>query len=119
MNIKILIINNQSSLLEVMKLILTTEGYDVIISDKYDKFLSLAIDENPDAIILDNETPRIPGELMATLLKKNEITQNIPILLLINNGGMTGGIRLESAASAHLLKPFKPEALINSVKKLF
>lgn len=118
MNKKILIINDQNSLLDVIKLILTSEGYTVAISQNYENSVDLVIKEKPDAIILDNDS-KIPGELIATLLKKNQETKHIPILLLVNKGSMAGGIKLESATSSKLLKPFKPDALLKSMRNLF
>ncbi len=79
---KILVIDDDKTAVELIEVILDSEGYDVIKSYSPKEGLQLAIDENPDIVILDLIMPEISGFNLAYQMRQNEKTKNIPIIIL-------------------------------------
>lgn len=73
----------------------------------------------PDLILMDVRMPRMTGYEACAKLKENKETQNIPVVFLSAKGQeqeiATG---LGVGAQDYILKPFAPDGLISSVKKI-
>lgn len=110
---KILVLDDEEDLLELVRFNLTKEGYDVICAATGEEGLNAAKENLPDLIILDLMLPGIDGLDVARALKNNESTKNIPIIMLTARGEeadiVTG---LELGADDYITKPFSPRIMI-------
>lgn len=79
---KILLVEDDKSLSEIYSVRLQAEGYDLISSGDGEQALSVAISERPDLIISDVMMPKISGFEMLDLLRSNNSTKNIPVIIL-------------------------------------
>lgn len=79
---KILLVEDDKSLREIYSVRLLAEGYTLISSGDGEEALAAAIGEKPDLIISDVMMPKISGFEMLDLLRSNESTKNIPIIML-------------------------------------
>lgn len=79
---KILLVEDDKSLSEIYSVRLQAEGYDLISSGDGEQALSVAISERPDLIISDVMMPKISGFEMLDLLRNNNSTKNIPVIIL-------------------------------------
>lgn len=79
---KILLVEDDKSLREIYSVRLLAEGYTLISSGDGEEALAAAIGEKPDLIISDVMMPKISGFEMLDLLRSNENTKNIPIIML-------------------------------------
>lgn len=79
---KILLVEDDNSLREIYGVRLTAEGYAVVSAADGEKALALAISERPDLIVSDVMMPRISGFEMLDLLRGNESTRNIKVIML-------------------------------------
>lgn len=79
---KILLVEDDNSLREIYGVRLTAEGYAVVSAADGEKALALAISERPDLIVSDVMMPRISGFEMLDLLRGNESTKNIKVIML-------------------------------------
>jgi two-component system alkaline phosphatase synthesis response regulator PhoP len=121
MPLKILVIDDEPNISDVIRLILQSEGYSVICANSGEEGLKLAKKELPQGIVLDVMMPKMSGYLVANLLGKDETTKKIPILFLVTASSqpMVGGnISLEMQTPYKLVKPFKPDELIKAVIKM-
>jgi CheY-like chemotaxis protein len=83
---KILIIEDEIILLELLKKKLTGEGYDVLTAMDGIEGLEKMKENRPDLILLDIVMPRMGGiEVMEEMQKSDELT-NIPIIVISNSG---------------------------------
>jgi DNA-binding response OmpR family regulator len=116
---KILVIDDMPNAVTMLKARLETWGYEVIAAFDRRQALSYAYAEKPDLIILDIVMPSGGGYSVFTRLRMSPKTRSIPIIFL------TAKDRPEDMARAYKLgaqyyvkKPYKPETLLETVKKV-
>jgi DNA-binding response OmpR family regulator len=74
--------------------------------------------ERPDLIIMDIMMPMLDGNKKAKILKDNELSRDIPILLLSSKGDEeVRQLAKEAGADGYILKPFSPADIVAKVKK--
>lgn len=113
---KILVAEDDSAIVEVVKIILENEGYTVIQTDSEEKIHQIVREEIPDLILLDIWLAGYDGGLIAKTIKSKEATSNIP-LVMISASNETEKISKEVGADDFLLKPFNIEDLLAVVRK--
>lgn len=84
--IKVLIIEDEQTLLDMYSLKLSKEGFDVIKASDGQEGLEKAKSEKPDIILLDIMLPKIDGFQVLKTLRKNKEFKNTPIIMLTNLG---------------------------------
>ena len=77
---RILLVDDEQALVEMISMRLEAEGYEVIPAYDGQQALDLARSENPDLIILDIMLPKMDGYKVCALLKKDSRYAGIPIL---------------------------------------
>lgn len=116
----ILIIDDDSDILETGKIILTSRGFEVITANNPNDGYRLVKEKSPDLIILDvMMDEHDDGFFLAQRLRKEKI--DIPILMFssVNNAlGMEFGKSDFIPVNEFLEKPVSPEILIEKVEKL-
>jgi CheY-like chemotaxis protein len=78
---KVLIIDDDPIVLAMVRVLLEDAGYEVLVRESALGTLQLVREEQPDAVLLDVMMPALNGERIATLLKNNERTRNVRIIL--------------------------------------
>ena len=85
---KILIVEDEQALQKTLGEILTQEGYEVIAASDGEMGLTLARDNNPNLILLDLILPKVSGFEVLKQLKGNNLTKDIPVIVLTNLEGV-------------------------------
>ncbi|MDA1353345.1 MAG: response regulator [bacterium] len=116
---KILLVDDEESILEIIEVLLISEGYSVIKATNGQDGIDLARKHSPDAMILDVMMPRMSGYMVVNLMQKDTSLKDIPIVLLTATAQIAGNITLEVPTEYKLSKPFRPEELLNVLAKLF
>lgn len=110
---KILVIEDEADLRDVLKTNLGKEGYVVVAAKDGETGLKLARAEAPAAIILDLMLPGMDGLQVCRLLKRDALTSGIPVLMVTARGEdvdvVTG---LEVGADDYMAKPFSVRVLV-------
>ncbi len=118
-NPKILVVDDEEDLLELLQYDLTREGFRVICASTGEEALALAGSEIPDLILLDLMLPGLDGLQVTRRLKGDLKTRNIPIAMLTARGEeadiVTG---LELGAEDYITKPFSKRVLVARLKAL-
>ena len=112
----ILIAEDDTSIVEVMKIILEEEGYRVMVAKKKDAIAKEIKKQRPDLIFLDINLGGESGEEIALELRDDAKTQSFPIVML-SADNETEAIARKVKADGFLLKPFEIESLIKTVRK--
>ena len=95
------------------------EDYQLLIEDNGQKGIDVAIEQVPALIVSDVMMPVKDGFELCDILKKDERTSHIPIILLTAKADMDSKISgLEKGADAYLTKPFEQRELLIRLKKL-
>lgn len=103
---KILIIDDDADMVEMIGLRLETSGYEVITANDGLTGLERARKENPDLILLDVRMPKMDGHTMLRNLKKyRENTKSIPVIMLTGMKKLEDLFYLEGAVG-YITKPF-------------
>jgi two-component system OmpR family response regulator len=111
---KILVVDDDKNLLEVIKYNLVNEGYTVIISENGTQAVEKARQEKPDLIILDVMLPEIDGLEVCRILRKE---MSIPILMLSAKiDEIDKVVGLELGADDYIGKPFSVRELMARVR---
>lgn len=114
---RILVVDDEEDILELVRFNLDREGYRVICTTSGEKALEVAKTEFPDLIVLDLMLPGIDGLESTKLLKNDQGTRDIPIVMLTAKGEeadiVTG---LELGADDYITKPFSPRILVARVR---
>jgi len=116
---KILVIDDETDLAEMLVLRLEANGYQVISALDGQEGLDKARTEKPDLIILDLMLPKIDGYKVCRMLKFDERYRHIPIILFTARAQELD-IKLgkEVGADAYIIKPFEPDILLSKVAEL-
>lgn len=116
---KILVVDDDRAINELIKVNLKLAGYDVIQAFDGTQGFALAKQELPNMLILDVMMPNVDGYTVAQRVRQNETTKNIPILMLtalsdIEDKGRGFSIGIDD----YLVKPFDMEELKMRVKAI-
>ncbi len=79
---KILVVDDEKDLLLILKMGLSAEGYSIITADNGHDGISIASATHPDLMILDRALGDIKGEEVATRLRNDPETRDIPVIFL-------------------------------------
>jgi len=79
---KILVVDDDERALRLMEAMLAPKGYEVILSKNGEEALDIARLQNPDVILLDIFMPGMDGYTALTKLKEDEMTANIPVIMV-------------------------------------
>lgn len=117
MKAKILVVDDEKDILELVSYNLKKEGYDVFTSADGEEVLKLLKKEKYNLIILDLMLPGIQGMELCKMLKTSEETSFIPIIMLTaKSEELDKVLGLEMGADDYITKPFSPRELIARVK---
>ena len=84
MNKKILIVEDEASLLYALQSQLSVEGFKTLAAPDGETALSLILKERPDLIVLDIILPKIDGWTLLKKIKSSKATKNIPVIIISN-----------------------------------
>jgi two-component system phosphate regulon response regulator PhoB len=110
---KILIVEDEVAIQELITYNLQQAGYETLCADNAEKAMSIINEALPDLILLDWMLPNMSGIEFARILRKGERTRLIPIIMLtarsMEADKVTG---LEIGADDYMTKPFSPREMI-------
>ncbi len=116
---KILVVDDEEDILELVKYNLQKEGYQIISATTGENALTLARSQLPGMILLDLMLPGIDGLEVCKILKNDSKTLNIPIVMLTAKGDESDIVTgLELGADDYITKPFSPRVLIARVRNV-
>lgn len=114
---KVVIIEDEPDIIEVMSYNLTREGFLVSASRNGVDGLSLVRNQSPTLVLLDLMLPGIDGLSICQQLKSDPITRDIPIIIVSAKGEESDVvIGLGIGADDYIAKPFSPRELLARVK---
>lgn len=113
---KILIVDDDENICELLTLYLEKEGYIVVCANDGLDALDLYKDENPDLIILDIMLPGMDGKDVCKQIKRKD---DVPILMLSAKAETFDKVLcLELGADDYVVKPFEAKELVARVKAI-
>ena len=116
---KILVVEDEESLLKLQSILLTIRGYTVEGVMDGQSALEAVKTMNPDLILLDIMLPKIDGFEVCRQVKANEATHHIPVVMLTAKKSMEDRVKGEQAgADFYITKPYKASVVIETIQRL-
>ena len=119
MNNKILIVEDEKDIRDLIIYALEAKGYETISADDGEKALKMLKENKPDLVILDWMLPSVSGLEICRNIRRDENIKNIPIIMLtakITEDDKILG--LDSGADDYVTKPFSTAELASRVKAI-
>lgn len=118
-NIKILLVDDEPDILEIIGYNLSAEGYQVITAENGFKAIKKAKKERPQLIIMDLMMPEMDGiEACEHIRKIPELSHTIITFLTARGEDHSQMAGFDAGADDYITKPIKPKVLISKVKAL-
>ena len=113
MTAKILIVEDESAVREMIAFVLRQMGFEVLEAEDAKRARSFLSREQTDLILMDWMLPQTSGVELTRELKQDPVTRDIPVILLTARGEEDDKVRgLECGAEDYVTKPFSPRELI-------
>ncbi|OCA88052.1 DNA-binding response regulator [Bacillus sp. FJAT-27225] len=114
--VKILLVDDEQMIMEVLEAYLVREGYEVVKADNGVDALKKARSENPNLIVLDLMLPDISGEEVCRLIRMDS---DVPILMLTAKGTEEDKINgIVIGADDYVTKPFSPREVVVRIQAI-
>lgn len=116
MHTKILVIDDDFAITELMNLLLKTHGFEVITANSGIEGIRLVEEKRPNVVLLDLMMPDMDGWQVSKALRS---FSNVPILILsaLNDPGIVASV-LDTGADDFLVKPVSSNVLVAHIRKL-
>jgi DNA-binding response OmpR family regulator len=115
---KIMVVDDEADVIDMLVINLRAAGFQVIAVEDGATALAKARNESPSLIILDLMLPRMPGLEICKVLKNDAATRHIPVIMLTAKAEEVDKIvGLELGADDYVTKPFSPRELILRINR--
>ena len=111
---KILVVDDDLNICELLRLYLTKEGYNVVIANDGVQAVTMFQDESPNLVLLDIMLPKLDGWQVCREIRKYSET---PIIMLTAKGEVFDRVLgLELGADDYVVKPFDTKEIVARIK---
>ncbi len=118
--VTVLLVEDSLSELELMSHFLDNGDYKIIKSTAAKQAFDIALKDNIDVIVTDVVMPEMSGFELCRLLKKNPVTQKLPIIICTSKNQPIDRLwGMKQGANAYLTKPYTREQLLNTIQSVF
>ncbi len=108
----ILVVDDSPTIQKVVSVTLEAHGHEVVTASDGMEALSKLRTIKPDLVLLDITMPHMDGYQLCRIMRSNDITRNVPIVMLSGKDGLFDKMRGRMAgAASYITKPFAPSAL--------
>jgi len=116
---KILVVDDDERLLHMLRDMLSANGYEVLLAKDGAQAVTVARKEQPGLILMDILMPEMDGYTACSILKSDEKTKRIPLVMLTAVGyEMNKKLSEDLNADDYLEKPISVGILVDTVKRL-
>ena len=113
---KVMIVDDDRTMNSLLKTLLELDGFSVVLAPHGEIVLDTALNEKPDAVLMDVHIADADGMDLLRQIRRHPDLMRLPVI-------MSSGMDMEYecrqiGASAFILKPYPPEQLSNTLKKV-
>ncbi|KFK97640.1 MULTISPECIES: phosphate response regulator transcription factor PhoB [unclassified Serratia (in: enterobacteria)] len=114
---RILVVEDEAPIREMVCFVLEQNGYQPLEAEDYDSAIASLSEPFPDLVLLDWMLPGGSGIQFIKHLKRETLTRDIPVMMLTARGEEEDRVRgLEVGADDYITKPFSPKELVARIK---
>jgi diguanylate cyclase (GGDEF)-like protein len=119
MAIKILIVDDDPDIRDVLKLTLSEEDYEILEAGDGEEALKTVHDNQPDLILLDYKIPKVDGREVCRRIKKDLLLRHLPIIMVTGKGDISDKVDgIDAGADDYIVKPFEPKELMARIRMI-
>lgn len=116
---KILIIDDDPDIRDVLNIALMEEGYDVLEAPNGEEGLALVKSKAPNLVLVDYNMPRMNGPTLCAAVRKDILLSHMPIIMLTGKGEVTDKVSgINAGADDYMVKPFEPQELLARIRMI-
>ena len=113
----ILLVDDEAPIRDMLSIALEAADYNVLQAENAQQAHACIIDRHPDLVLLDWMMPGTTGLELLRRLKRDELTEKLPVIMLTAKAEEDSKISaLDAGADDYVAKPFSPRELISRVK---
>lgn len=119
MAVKILIVDDDADIRDILRLTLSEENYEVLEAPDGEAALKIINSKPLDLVLLDYKIPKIDGRQVCRLIKKDLLLSHLPVIMVTAKGEISdkvGGI--DAGADDYVVKPFDPKELLARIRMI-
>jgi len=117
---KILIVDDEPDLLDLIELILTNEGYEVNKAQNGKTAVELASKNDYDLIIMDIMMPEMDGWETIKTIRAEKKNLNLPVVMLTcRDNSQDKYFAIQEGVEDYVTKPFTPNQLVSIIENIF
>ena len=119
MGVKILIVDDDPDIRDVLKLTLSEENYEILEAADGEEALNVIHAIQPDLILLDYKIPKIDGREVCRRIKKDLLLRHLPIIMVTGKGDISDKVDgIDAGADDYVVKPFEPKELLARIRMI-
>ncbi len=116
---KILSIDDSPTVQRLIEMILSSQGYQVVLASDGEEGIAKAKAERPSVILVDFVMPKMNGFQVCKILKEDPGFSDIPIILVTSKGDKVGSKFVDVLGiTEYFTKPFQPEELLAKIREV-
>ena len=113
---RILLVDDEHELVDMVKIRLEANGYDVAVAYNGEEGLKAAKEKNPDIILLDIMMPKKDGYTVLKDLKADDKLREIPVIIITAKPKMKDLFEMEGV-NYYIVKPIDDKELLSKIKE--
>ncbi len=114
---KILVLDDDADILEIISYILKDKGYQVETLESGEDIFSAIREFHPDLVLMDVMLGNMDGRLICRELKHHSDTSSLPVILISASHDLAKSLRQEGAPNDFIAKPFDVDNLVKKVEQ--
>jgi DNA-binding response OmpR family regulator len=119
MAIKILVVDDDPDIRDVLKLTLSEENYEVLEAGDGEKALKMIETKLPNLVLLDYNIPKMDGGEVCRRVKKDILMRHLPIIMVTGKGDINDKVvGIDAGADDYIVKPFEPKELLARIRMI-
>ncbi len=119
MTIKILIVDDDPDIRDVLKLTLAEENYEVTEATDGEEAVKIIGSKPFDLVLLDYKMPKMDGRQVCMKIKKDLLLRHLPIIMVTGKGEISDKVDgIDAGADDYIVKPFEPKELLARIRMI-
>lgn len=119
MAIKILIVDDDPDIRDVLKLTLSEENYEILEAKDGEEAINIIKAKPLNLVLLDYKIPKMDGRQVCRLIKKDLLLRHLPIIMVTGKGDISDKVDgIDAGADDYIVKPFEPKELLARIRMI-
>jgi DNA-binding response OmpR family regulator len=116
---KILVVDDDPDIRTLLRLVLMSSGFRVVLAEDGDQALRRVAEDLPDLVLCDILMPNLDGYETLAALRSNPASRSLPVLIISARGEAHAVKRaLDAGANGYFVKPFETRDLVAEIRRL-